>query len=204
MARTIDSTASAVPFVPILLTMSIDAHRDVTEGIREFTHAFETTTRRKRWLSLCLRVAIQQVHRTYLTLIWEAQRVCTLKPSEVTVAIEALHRRNLIARVHKARGDFALVDRACNLLQTEGSVAADPQRWTNREVHLFALLVPLASYTEELARELEGLVASAKGSHSLESRLEHARREMEPVLRHFILTAQALQRFMEVLTQSRR
>lgn len=202
MARTIDSTASPVPLVPILLTMSIDAHRDVTDGIREFSGAFAQATKGRLRLSMCLRVAVEQLHRTYQALVGEAQRICTLSPGKLTGAIEALQRRNLVPRVHKGSGDFGVLDRACNLLQAHG--ATIPRRWTSREVHLFGLLVPLAAYTEELARELQSLVQSAKDPQRLEARLNHARREMEPVLRHFCLTAQALKSFMEQLAHPRR
>jgi hypothetical protein len=211
MRRTIDSSASAVPLAPMLLMTSIDAHRDVTEGIREFNDAFRLATGRKVWLSMALRVAVQQLHRTYLTLVWEAQRVCTLTPAKLGGAIEALQRRNLVPRVHKGRGDFGVVDRACNLLQAHGesddqlaAVAAIPRRWTNRELHFFGMLVPLAGYTEELARELQSLQSSSNDAQTVAARLEAARREMEPVLRLFCLTAQALKRFMDELTHPRR
>ena len=200
MGRNIDSSASAVPLAPILLIMSIDAHRDVTEGIRKLNDAFRVATKRKRWLAVGVRVAVEQLHRTYLALLWEAQRICTLTAGKLDV--ESLQRRNLVTRVHKGRGDFEVLDRASDLLQAHGE--AIPPRWTSREVHLFGLLVPLAGYTEELARELQSLLLSSKDSQTLEARLDHARREMEPVLRLFCLTAQALKRFMEELTQPRR
>lgn len=209
MGRTIDSTASAVPLAPILLMLSIDAHRDVTDGIRELNDVFhaqpDLPMRRQT-----LRSAVEELHRTYLTLVWEAQRVCTLTQEKLSREIEALQRRNLVPRVHRGRGDFSVVDRACNLLQAHGeqdhdlaAAAAVPLRWTNREVHLFGLLVPLAAYAEELARELQSLALSPE-PQTVQARLEHARREMEPVLKLFCLTAQALKGFMEELTQPRR
>jgi|GEM_PF-2864878 len=209
MGRSIDSSASPVPLAPMLLTMSISAHRDVVEGIAELKDGIGRVPRRKLLMSLCLKAAAEQLLRTYVTLVWEAQRVVGLSVAKVGPAIEALQRRNVVTRVHKTRGDFQRVERACDLAFTQGvqnhqlaRVAEVPRhRWTNREVHLFALLVPLAAYMEELGRELQGLTADPT---RVEARLAHARREMEPVLQRFADTTQALQQFMDDLTQPRR
>ncbi|MBS1153819.1 MAG: hypothetical protein H6Q89_5517 [Myxococcaceae bacterium] len=206
MPRPIDSSASAVPLAPILLLMSVDAYRDVTEGIRELSAGLRLATRRRRWLTLCLRVAVEQLHRTYLTLVWEATRVCTLTPAGLEEAIETLRRRSLVPRVHQRRGDFARIERAFQLLQAQKSdrAAVAPRGWANREVHLFGLLVPLAGYTEELARELQGLLASPSDPQVIEARLGQARRQIEPVLRYFCLTTQALKHFLNELNPPRR
>ncbi len=209
MVRSIDSSASAVPLAPMLLTMSISAHRDVIEGIAELQEGIRRVPHRKLLMSLCLKAAAEQLLRTYVSLVWEAQRVVGLNPAKVSHGIEALQRRNVVTRVHKTRGDFLRVERACALAFTQGEqnqqlarVAEVPrQRWMNREVHLFALLVPLAAYMEELSRELQGLTADPL---RVEARLKHARREMEPVLQRFADTTQALQQFMDDLTQPRR
>ena len=100
-------------------------------------------------------------------------------------------------RVHRSGGDFALIGRICQALLPHEE---DPRvsevkevllSWTNREAHLFSVLVPLANYADELRREVTQLrCGSADGSGdattpaSLAARLKEAERDMAPARRH--------------------
>ena len=198
MRRGIDSSASAVPLAPILLKMSTQAYGEVTEGIRELDLALQAATRRRLRWKLYLQVAVHHLRRTYLTLHAEALKVCQIDPDQLLPAIQTLRRRSLVARVHQGSGDFAVIHRAYRLLGSQGPFSI-VERLTNREVHLFALLVPLAAYTDELARDLEHLVLGLAPRAQLEARLYHARRDLEPVLTHLDRSAKALQTIFEAL-----
>jgi hypothetical protein len=204
MSRGMDSRA--VPFAPILQMMSLDASRQVAEGVVQLNEVIHGSVRRRIRLSTYLRSAVEQLYRTYFTLACEVRRVCTLDSGELAGAIAGLRRRELVARVHRTKGDFSVIERLCHALQPHGdndpglaSAAAILGRWTDREVHLFGLLVPLATYTEELARELEALVLSSRDLDRVDARLAAARSAMNPVLRHLCNAAGVLNHFHEDL-----
>jgi hypothetical protein len=198
MGRRFETGASAVPLAPILVKTSTYAYGEVTLGIREFDTAVRNATGRRDRLNLYLRVALEHLYRTYLTLLWEVERVCCLDADQLQQVIPVLMRRSLVTRVHQGAGDFAVIHRAYHLLANHAKVDI-PERLTNREVHLFALLVPLAAYTDELAKDLETLLLSGASASAVEARLVHARREIEPVLRHLGLATRALKHFIDEL-----
>lgn len=110
-------------------------------------------------------------------------------------------------RVHRTGGDFALIGRICQALHPH--IEEDPRvaeaeevllSWTDREAHLFCMLVPLANYADELRKELLLLSRSPVTlAAGLATGLKRAERAMAPVLRELAQTTQVLHQLAEEL-----
>lgn len=152
-------------------------------------------------LPLYLYVAVRQLYRTYLTVTWEVSQLSELDGT-APGALERLSRTHLVHRIHRGGGDFALIGRVCQALAPHAESSAeiaDAERvlhaWTNREAHLFRMLVPLANYLEALSQEL----AQLTHPEAIAIRVKEAQRELAPARRQLATTSQLLRALAEEL-----
>lgn len=180
----------------MLEATSREAELRVAAGVRRLRRIIKGRIDRPAQLPLYLYVAIRQLYSTYLALTHEVTQLGTFD-SSISTALARLARAQMVQRVHRSGGDFALIGRICQALHPHEE---DPRvsevkevllSWTNREAHLFSVLVPLANYADELRREVTQLRSGgADGSGdpttpaSLAARLKEAGRDMAPARRH--------------------
>jgi hypothetical protein len=155
---------------------------------------------RQRWLLAAIREAVEELHRSYVTLAGEVTLLGGAG-SSVPLGLERISRSQLVQRIHRTGGDFRLIARWCRELES----TADPgleeaqlvlRRWANRDVHLFRILVPLASFAEELREDVaHAMGASGPSGALLDACLRNAHRAMVPVFRELSMTAGALRQF---------
>ena len=198
---------AATSFASMLEAMSREAGAQVTEGIRRLRRVLNGRVERPTQLPLYVYVAVRQLYRTYLTLTWEVSHLGSLDVT-TTAALDRLSRNHLVQRIHRTGGDFALITRVCKALrphvELDARIAEAEEvllSWTDREAHLFCMLVPLANYTDEVRKEV-GQLLNARArvpTGAADSRVKEAQRAMAPVLRHLGRTTQLLHEFGEEL-----
>jgi hypothetical protein len=194
------------PFASMLEAMSQQASMDVIEGVGRLRRVLLDRSAGRGQLPLYAYVAVRQLYRTYLALAWEVNNIADL---EVVgpAALERLARSQLVLRIHRTAGDFALIERVCRALRPHAEVnplIAEAEEvlesWAQRDHHLFRVLVPLANFTEELRLELGRLLDGGPDAREeLDACLGEAQKAMAPVLRQVSLTAQVLHRLAEEL-----
>ncbi len=193
-------------FASMLEATSREAGSEVGDGVRRLRRIVKGHIERPAQLPLYIYVAVRQLYRTYLTLSWEVGHLGSLDAS-LSIALSRLGRAQLVQRVHRTGGDFALIGRICQALHPH--IDEDPRvaeaeevllSWTDREAHLFCMLVPLANYADELRKELTQLSrAQVTVAAGLAARLKQAERAMTPVLRELAQTTQVLHQLAEEL-----
>jgi hypothetical protein len=195
--------AGGTPFASMLHVMVNDARSDVEAGTRQLADIVRRYSRQS-FLTICIREAVRQLYRTYVTLAGEVTLLGG-PGAGAAAGLERITRRHLVNRIHQTGGDFALIDRMCRSLASmadQGTGVAETERvlrrWANREVHLFRILVPLANFAEELSSDVTmALSRSGTSGALLDACLRNAHRSMAPAFRELSLTARSLQRFAQ-------
>jgi hypothetical protein len=198
----------ATSFASMLEAMSREAGLEVEGNVRRLRRVVGGGASRgarhgalPQQLPLYLYVAVRQLYRTYLTVTWEVSQLAELDGT-APGALERLSRTHLVHRIHRGGGDFALIGRVCLALapHAESSAeVADAERvlrsWTDREAHLFRMLVPLANYLEALSQEL----AQLTHPEAIVARVKEAQRELAPARRQLATTSRLLHALAEEL-----
>ena len=191
-------------FGPMLERMCHQAGAEVDRSLRALEQIIALTHRNRPKLSLYVLTSVEQLYRTYLALAWEVSRLST--GSDAT-GLERLTRSQVVQRVHQKAGDFQLIGKLCETLRAyreDAPVTAIAQvleGWTDREVHLFGMLVPLAHYAEEVRRDLTQLAALAPAqAASVAARRRDVEKTLAAPFRQLGFTAHQLYQFSQKLS----
>lgn len=197
----------AASYTPMLDAMTGEAADEVARGVARLRRAVVARVERPAQLPLYIYVTVRQLYRTYLTLAWEVSHLGELDLDHPSV-LDRLSRNQLVQRVHRTSGDFALIARVCAALHPyAGSdarvadVEAVLRSWGDREAHLFRVLVPLANYAEKLKTEVTELLG-VMGPGPLgpaRGRIQEAQRALQPVAAHLSRATKLLHEFAEEL-----
>ena len=203
---TASSSSPVAEHLPLLEVTTRDAGHQVAQGIDRLRAAVVSSRRRHPRLAEYAHAATRELYRTYTALMIEASRIGRFGAEELG-SLTTLQRSRLVTRVHHSIGNFVLIEKLCQTLQPHA--AADDavaevedvlRGFSDREVHLFGMLVPMATYADDLCTEVRSIVTlPSLMVHAIESRCLVARRAINPVYRHLARTTRLLQEFADEL-----